>query len=487
MRPANKTRVSTGASSAKLLLLSIVLLSIVSATALQRSTAADQNPTDRNATGSTTGNTTGIELPQLVISTSTDRSHAYINEQVLITVDVLVPESAFNVRQEKLTVPGADVFTLSKTISNTVHNDQPYQRISSRYALFFKLAGHQRVPSINTSATLPVSAGGADATSNPRISAASNPLTIDINPAPVAAASWLAAMDITAQSQWQFDGKNKSFVAGEPATRRYEVQISGQFPTAIPELNYSVPDGLRLYIDPPQIEKYNDKSGLGGTLTQVTTIIPNQAGVYQIPSLQIDWWDSARQQWKQTSIAADSINVKPSTLADSKLQFSSWKMATLLVMTTALATVSGGILLYQRRRTRTYLRAATRLTENQAWTSVKKALRAGNPHKTRSAVVTWYSTINNANTTVSIEQIGTSDTELRMLLNRLDALIYRNSYENKMDYRALKARLINLRKQLKQKGRNDRSGKRPRNESAGLIDLYPVRSGLPTSRQMSRQ
>ena len=258
MRPANKTRVSTGASSAKLLLLSIVLLSIVSAAALQRSTAADQNPTDRNATGSTTGNTTGIELPQLVISTSTDRSHAYINEQVLITVDVLVPESAFNVRQEKLTVPGADVFTLSKTVSNTVHNDQPYQRISSRYALFFKLAGHQRVPSINTSATLPVSAGGADATSNPRISAASNPLTIDINPAPVAAASWLAAMDITAQSQWQFDGKNKSFVAGEPATRRYEVQISGQFPTAIPELNYSVPDGLRLYIDPPHIQKYND-------------------------------------------------------------------------------------------------------------------------------------------------------------------------------------------------------------------------------------
>ena len=288
MRPANKTRVSTGASSAKLLLLSIVLLSIVSAVALQRSTAADQNPTDRNATGKVTG----MVLPQLVISTSTDRSHAYINEQVLITVDVLVPESAFNVRQEKLTVPGADVFTLSKTVSNTVHNDQPYQRISSRYALFFKLAGDQRVPSIKTSATLPVSAGGAGATSNPRISAASNPLTIDINPAPIAAANWLAAMSITAQSQWQFDGKNKSFVAGEPATRRYEVQISGQFPTAIPELNYSVPDGLRLYIDPPHIQKYNDKSGLGGTLTQITTIIPNQAGVYQIPSLQIDWWDS---------------------------------------------------------------------------------------------------------------------------------------------------------------------------------------------------
>ena len=113
--------------------------------------------------------------------------------------------------------------------------------------------------------------------------------------------------------------------------------------------------------------------------------------------------------------------------------------------------------------------------------------RARNPRKTRSAVVAWYSTINNANTTVTIEQIGASDTELRILLNRLDALIYINSYENKMDYRALKARLINLRKQLKQKGRNDRSGKRPRNESAGLIDLYPVRSGLPTSRQMSRQ
>ena len=218
-------------------------------------------------------------------------------------------------------------------------------------------------------------------------------------------------------------------------------------------------------------------------MTQITTIIPNQAGVYQIPSLQIDWWDSARQQWKQTSIAADSINVKPSTLADSKLQFSSWKMATLLVIATALATVSGGILLYRRRRTRTYLRAATRLTENQAWSSVKKALRAGNPHKTRSAVVTWYSTINNANTTVTIEQIGASDTELRMLLNRLDALIYRNSYENKMDYRALKTRLTSLRKQLKQKAQNDRSGERPQDEPTGLIDLYPVRSDLPTSRQ----
>ena len=118
---------------------------------------------------------------------------------------------------------------------------------------------------------------------------------------------------------------------------------------------------------------------------------------------------------------------------------------------------------------------------------MKKALRAGNPHETRSAVVTWYSTINNANTTVTIEQIGASDTELRILLNRLDALIYRNSYENGIDYRALKARLTSLRKQLKQKARNDRSGERPQDESAGLIDLYPVRGGLPTSRQMSRQ
>ncbi len=446
----------------KLLVTGVVLLAIASPHAQPQSITAEQPATDSHSTA----------LPLLSTSVTSDRKQAYVSEQVLISVDVLVPDSAFNLRQEKLTVSGADVYTLFKTSSNTVHKDQPYQRVSTSYALFFKRPGTYRVPSLKISAMLPVSAGGAGATNNPRISSSSKPLALAINAAPATATNWLAALDVTAQSQWQFEGKNRSFVAGQPVTRRFDVQISGQFPTAIPTPGYSVPDGIRLYISPPQTEKHHDKSGVRGTLTQVITVIPNSAGVYQIPSLKIDWWDIAHQRWKQTKIAAETINVQPSPFARSGHSLLNWKFLLLMAVTTTVVSALGSGFYFRRKRTGASFQA-TPPNEQQAWFTVKNALRNKNPHKVRSTVVKWYSAINKTNTTFRIEQIGEGDAELQEIFKQLDASIYSNSGNKKIDYRALRARLRSLRRQLKLKTGTNQS--RNKNESTGLLDLYPVR------------
>ena len=70
---------------------------------------------------------------QFSAKTSVDINSAYVGEQVLVTVEVLAPTSAFNVRQQKMKLPGADIYVLQK---KTV-DDGKYRSVSTRYAVSY--------------------------------------------------------------------------------------------------------------------------------------------------------------------------------------------------------------------------------------------------------------------------------------------------------------------------------------------------------------
>jgi len=484
-------RFSTGFNTTKsvqrLLLITTILLPGVLVHAQQLTPLPEPDSPAFTTAGTIAETPTEATSSLLSATVSVDRNTVYVSEQLLVTVNVLGPVSAFNLREEKLIVSQADVYVLQKKKSEIIRNGSPYRLVSTSYALFFRNPGLHAIPSLTMTATLPVSAGGEGATTNPKISTSSQQLDITVNPEPIVSTGWLPARDVTAQSQWQFDGNPSEFIEGQPANKRYEIQITGQFPTAIPVLNYSVPDGVRLYVNQPSVEKHSDKSGIRGTLIQVITIIPERTGKHQLPSLAIDWWDIDNHQWQQTTIPAETINVSASPHVTAEVKSSYYRVILALAFATCIVCLACAFFYRKFRLTNASFQnyfqqgnSRSRGSEKQAWAKLKKALNARDPHRVRSAVVDWHSIINESDTFCRLDQISTHNKELRNAFNRLDASIYSHPGTTNyglagdvttVNYRALKAKLAQWRKKIKQSGATSRQ----HNGSDDRIDLYPVR------------
>jgi len=440
-----------------------------------QSIAQQQNSTDGPQSTSVTESATKHTIPKMYVVAKIDHSEAYVNEQILLSVNVMVPTTAFNVRQEKLTTDKADVFVLYKDVTETVRDNLPYQLIKTNYAIFFKAPGDHSIPSLRITATLPVSAGGANAKSNPKIGANSMQIDIKVKPAPVAAREWLPARNVTAESSWQLEGDGSAFIAGQPVARVYEITVSGQYPTAIPSLNYKMPDGIRVYSNPPVSERKNDKSGAAGTLTQLVNLIPGSAGSYHLPALDLKWWDIETLQWKNTTIPGETIEIQPSPVKEKADVNSHYRLlALLLAATTGILSILCVHLFYRLRSRPTDTPALSVHSEKKPWALVTKALNNGESQKARRHIVEWHSIINESTAKSRLEEIGTHDDELNDLLRQLDASVYSQSGCEKVNHKALKVKLSILRKTLKRSSRKLDRKKHSRSKQA-LTDLYPLR------------
>ena len=465
------------------LLPALIILLVVShshAQQAQPSTAREASLADSNSAAS---------LPRLNITASVDRVEAFVTEQILLNVEVLAPSSAFNVRQQKLELAKADVYSLEKTTTVTAYNESTYQRITTRYALFFKQPGNYMLPSLSVGATLPVSAGGQTSKTNPKLSTRSEELMLTIKPAPVSATSWLAATSVTATSLWNVDSGSGEFMAGQPASKRYVVKLSGQLPTAIPLLDIAMPEGIRLYTAPPITQKHHDKSGVRGTLTQVINVIPDGAGEYKMPALIINWWDTENQQWKQTTLPTETIRVNPTAVTNTPPNTGRKILLLLLVVSGIIATScavafrrrSALINHYEGTPLHRFLKpldvntGGVKTSEKRAWSTLKKALRSRNSSQVRSATIRWHAAISDSTDIPRLDQIGRNGTELQNRLARLDESIYGHSDNAAVDYSALKTGLTILRRQLRQKTLLTRKIERSLDKATEMKSLYPNR------------
>jgi len=252
---------------------------------------------------------------KLFATTTVDRTQAYVGEQILVTREVLAPSVAFNLRQQKFVVDGADVYALKKFTDSTYKNNTPYEREQTIYAVFFKKPGIYEIPSTTYTATLPMSNAGPGAKNNPKITTKILKQSISVNAAPVPGNRWLAATALSASAEWRFEDSDSPFVEGQPIARLYKFSIAGQLPSAIPKIELSPVEGIRFYANTAQAESSDDRTGVRGQLTQIINMIPGDSGVFDIPRLSVNWWDINKQQWNTATVPADSIEVRPSPVS----------------------------------------------------------------------------------------------------------------------------------------------------------------------------
>ncbi len=242
----------------------------------------------------------------------------YVNAQIVYRVR-LGYKLDLPLREGRLSEPHAPGLAVVErlgqdTTYNTVREGQSYQVIERRYVLFAERSGALTVPAITFEAFRIEQRTPNDfqAERRRRIQKTSDALTLNVRPRPAdyPDAIWLpsAGVQVTAESI----GDTVRF--GEPVTYTIRLMAQGLSATHLSDLNRwmvpEIPDARR-YLDQPTLHTERTAEGLTGHLTQRVAWIANKVGEFEIPALQVNWWDTKNDRLQQAQLPARRITVLP--------------------------------------------------------------------------------------------------------------------------------------------------------------------------------
>jgi hypothetical protein len=136
----------------------------------------------------------------------------------------------------------------------------------------------------------------------------SQAFSVDVQPIPAAAQRpWLPGLDLQLVEEWAQDPPR--FRVGEPLTRSLTLKASGIAAAQLPSLAGTLPDGLKLYSDQPLVQNQSGPDGLTGIRQEKIAIVPSRAGYFELPAIEIPWWNTQTGQQQVARIAARRIEV----------------------------------------------------------------------------------------------------------------------------------------------------------------------------------
>ena len=212
---------------------------------------------------------------------------AVIGQRIRLFVDVLFADDMPHPPKVAAPeIPGAQLFRFESqaTTMNDRLDGRSYVGQRFEFALYPRRGGDLAVPAFV--ATLEDRAGNpvGSARSDPASVAVAVPTGIDASQPVVASA------EVTAQEQWAPDPAG-SFKVGDALTRSITRTARDVPGLALASLDPSAPDGVRAYVDPPEIADRIDRGDVTGRRTDRVTYVFERPGTYRLPDAAQSWWD----------------------------------------------------------------------------------------------------------------------------------------------------------------------------------------------------
>ncbi len=400
----------------------------------------------------------------LLLETEIAPQKSVVQGQLLLKVRLLRRVDLYNGQLSEPQPSGVDALVkkLGDDRSYELRRDGLlYQVIERDYAIFPQGEGLLQISPLQFDGTI---AGGNSrfdplARQGQRVRRTSQPLQVEVTPLPkdLGRRPWLPAMSVTIEDDWQ--QQEPKLVVGEPVTRTLRLIANGFPASQLPELKLGVPDGFKSYPDQPSREDQLSKSGVKGVLVQKTALVPTRPGRYQLPAIDLDWWNIVTGVWQRAHLDAVTINVAPpagTSPASPALSVPARETATAADKpspdaTPAATTVAGGssagfwpwitlglaigwlltLLLLWRlcRRSKPSgeqsSSSALQPTEKSARKGVVQAARSGDPRATRQALLAWSQILWPGEKGRGFEQLRkTADPALLKELEALDLALY---------------------------------------------------------------
>jgi len=236
---------------------------------------------------------------------------AYVQSQLVYTVRLL---RSVNLRSGSLSEPklsGVEVMVekLGDDRSfETLRNGVRYVVVERSFAIFPQKSGTLTVePSVFQGQIIEGSRFNYnEALRSKRVT--SKPFSVAVQPIPAAAQRpWLPSRELRLVEEWPQDPPR--FRVGEPLTRTVTLTASGIAAAQLPSLAGTPADGLKQYTDQPLIKNQTRADGLTGMRQEKIAILPSRAGRFELPAIEIPWWNTETGQQQLARIPARSIEV----------------------------------------------------------------------------------------------------------------------------------------------------------------------------------
>lgn len=344
-------------------------------------------------------------LSPIFIDASLDQDSVYVQAQVVLTLRIyhsvslyddstLSPLQMSDALVERLDEPR----TYEKEINGIRHGV-----IEIRYAVFPQKSGALTIPSQLFSATAVAPATGDRFGSrfgrSTQVKSPSIPLQVKPKPAEYPADTpWLPATNLTLVEAWSPEPQEARI--GEALTRSVLLKAEGLTSAQLPPLQSTQVPGLRGYPDQPSLRNEVAAHGVSGSREQREALVATKAGDFQLPAIELVWWNTAEDRLERSALPARSLQVAenpdlqqptieapayPTQTETERLW--PWQLSTLLL---ALTTLLGfGLWLHARSQPAIIRTVQVGPTPRSLLDDLKRACQANAPLATRHAIDAW--------------------------------------------------------------------------------------------------
>lgn len=227
----------------------------------------------------------------------------YIQSQVLYTLRLYTRVDLSQARLDEPELADAVIERLGDDSRfNTQVNGLDYSVTERKYAIFPQKSGKLTIKPLTLTAEIitnnrPNFNGffNSQATKTKRIE--SKAISLDVKPVPVTFTGkhWLSAQQLVFKQEWS--GDIKQLKIGEPLTRTLTLLAKGATVSQLPELNTTLSnDQLKAYPDQPVLQEQKKTDGVIAFREEKIALILSQAGDYQLPAIQIPWFNTDSQK-----------------------------------------------------------------------------------------------------------------------------------------------------------------------------------------------
>ena len=180
-----------------------------------------------------------------------------------------------------------------------------YPAIEQRFVVYPNIAGKNTLPPLEVVTTCPPEGGYKGITRTVE----TKPAVFEVLPPPEGADSsrWLTAYNLSLSETW--DKPLKDIKAGDVLERRIRIRAGGALAALIPPLDIEKGDFGSVYPQPPILANVQNSASFSGSRTEIVNYLFEKDGSFELPELQLSWYNLRSRQLETARLPAIQIEV----------------------------------------------------------------------------------------------------------------------------------------------------------------------------------
>lgn len=267
-----------------------------------------------NGSSNNGGTSSSTHLPEVFLAAKTDKSRIYVQEQVLLTLEVYYRISLSGYTPQEVKLDNATVELVAENTTQKQHNGARYNVLQKIYAVHPQSSGELKIPAQTWQVEKATRGFHIGQISSPYLRIRSLPLSIEVMPTPNASSAqhWLPSPQLALEQQWQ-----QSIVtaqAGEPLTYSLIMEAQGLNHSQLPALELESNQHFTIYGDKATTENVNSAQGITGKRTENYAVIPKTPGTFTFPRVKLKWWNTRTDREETITLPEQVIIVANSSI-----------------------------------------------------------------------------------------------------------------------------------------------------------------------------